>query len=77
MYVLVNKYMYYIINTYIHETNTCMTIHVLGQYLKYYTCIVLQYMYCATSPQCVPSLSDTHRLRSSLQFHYINNQSLL
>ena len=27
-----------------------MTIHVLGQYLKHNTCIVLQYMYCATSP---------------------------
>ena len=55
VYVLVNKYMYYWIDTCIHETNTCMTIHVLGQYLKHNTCIVLQYMYCVTNPQCVPS----------------------
>ena len=32
--------------TCIHETNTCRTIYVLGQYLKHNTCIVLQYMYC-------------------------------
>ena len=33
----------------------CKTIYVLGQYLKHNTCIVTQYMYCVTSPQCVPS----------------------
>ena len=27
-----------------------------GQNLKHNTCIVTQYMYCVTSPQCVPSL---------------------
>ena len=48
---------YYWINTCIHETNRCMTIYVLGQYLKHNTCIVLQYMYCVTSPQCVPSFT--------------------
>ena len=38
--------------SYIHET-----IYVSGQYLKHNTCIVLQYMYCVTSPQCVPSFT--------------------
>ena len=32
--------------------------YVLGQYLKHNTCIVLQNMYCVTSPQCVPSLKQ-------------------
>ena len=35
-----------------------MTIYVLGQYLKRSTCIVLQYMYCVISPQCVPSFRE-------------------
>ena len=56
VYILVNKYTYYWIDTCIHETKTCMTIHVLWQYLKHNTCIVLQYRYCVTNPQCVPSL---------------------
>ena len=57
VYVSVNKYMNYWINTCVHETDTCEAKHVLGQYLKHNTCIVLQYMYCVTSPQCVPSFS--------------------
>ena len=61
VYVLVYKYKYYWINTYIHETITCMTIHVLWQYLKHNTCFVLQYVYCVTSPQCVSSFRGHQR----------------
>ena len=45
-----------------------MTIHVLRQYLKHNTCIVLQYMYCVTSPQCVPSLRSTFQKKNIMPF---------
>jgi hypothetical protein len=60
----VNIYLQYIIiTTYTaidkQKANTRMTIHVLGQYFKHNTCIVLQYMYYVTSLQYVPSFIFT------------------